>query len=224
MTPVIVLSDGYIANGSEPWKIPGVKELKKFKKSLPKSATKEEKFQPYERNSNLVREWASPGLAGFEHRIGGLEKKPGSGAVSYDPDDHAEMSRIRDQKVKKISELLPEEEFIQGNADDECLVLGWGSTYGAIETAVTNLRSQGASVAHVHLRHIFPFKKNLGDILRQFDSILIPELNGGQLAKLIRDEFLLDPISYTKLEGLPLTVDEITSEIQKNLAHHVSTL
>ena len=219
MTPVIVLSDGYIANGAEPWKIPGGDELRKFNIRSVDTNKVPETYLPFERDENLVRKWAIPGQAGFEHRIGGLEKKPISGAVSYDPDDHSEMTRIRDQKIKNIAEMMDSEQFIIGNEKDECLVLGWGSTYGAIETAVTNLRAQGHSVAHIHLRHVFPFRKNLGEMLRQFDKIIIPELNGGQLAKLIKAEFLIEPISYTKVEGLPLTVDEISNEILKTLEH-----
>jgi 2-oxoglutarate ferredoxin oxidoreductase subunit alpha len=218
MTPVIVLSDGYIANGAEPWRIIPPDELKKF--NIPKvSDTEADTFLPYQRDEKLVRKWAIPGQAGFEHRIGGLEKHPETGAVSYDPDDHEKMVKERAEKVARIADDWGDEKFINGSIHDELLVLGWGSTYGAIETAVTELRSEGEPVAHIHLRNLFPFRNNLGDLLSAFDKIIIPELNGGQLAKVIRDQFLINPISYSKVQGLPLTVDEIKSVI-KNTLHH----
>ena len=193
MTPVIFLSDGYIANGAEPWKYPESKELPpievKFKKELGHS---EEIFRPYARDEKLVRPWAIPGFAGLEHRVGGLEKENITGNVSYDPENHQIMVKLRQEKIDKIADYIPEQKIDNGPEEGQVLMVGWGSTYGAIKSAVADLLKQGCSVSHVHLRYVRPFPKNLGEILKNFEHVLIPELNNGQLIKIIRDQYLVD--------------------------------
>jgi 2-oxoglutarate ferredoxin oxidoreductase subunit alpha len=218
MTPVVFLSDGYIANGSEPWKFPESKDLSpievKFKSSREES---DEQFQPYLRDEKLVRPWAIPGTAGLEHRVGGLEKQNITGNVSYDPENHELMVKIREEKIEKIADYIPEQQIDNGPQKGKVLVLGWGSTYGAIKSAVVDLVKQGEQVAHVHLRYIRPFPKNLGAIIKNFDKILIPELNNGQLIKIIRDKYLVDAKGLNKIKGIPFTKAEITDEIKKLL-------
>src|SRR5205085_8591824 len=173
MTPVIFLSDGYIANGAEPWRFPKSDELPsidvKFKTA---PAEGEEKFQPYLRDEKLVRPWAIPGVAGLEHRIGGLEKQNITGNVSYEPENHQVMVKIRQEKVDRIANYIPEQKIDNGPEKGKVLVLGWGSTYGAIKTAVAELLTEGHSIAHAHLRYLRPFPKNLGDILKNFETVL----------------------------------------------------
>lgn len=216
MTPVIFLSDGYIANGAEPWKFPESKDLPpievNFKTEL---GHNEEIFQPYLRDEKLVRAWAVPGYAGLEHRVGGLEKQNITGDVSYDPENHQLMVKIRQEKVDKIADYIPEQEIDNGPSEGKILVLGWGSTYGAIKSAVIELLSEGKSVSHIHLRYIRPFPKNLGSLLKNFEHILIPELNNGQLIKVIRDQFLVDAKGLNKIMGVPFTRQEIVDEIKK---------
>jgi 2-oxoglutarate ferredoxin oxidoreductase subunit alpha len=218
MTPVIFLSDGYIANGAEPWKFPTAEQLHpihvKFKTELGHG---EEKLQPYLRDEKLVRPWAVPGTKGLEHRIGGLEKENITGNVSYDPENHQLMIKIRQEKVDKIAEYIPEQKIDNGPAKGKVLVLGWGSTFGAIKTAVQELLSEGLQVAHAHLRYLRPFPKNLGDILKNYEKVLIPEINNGQLIKIIRDVYFVDAIGYNKIMGIPLTKTELVEEIRKYL-------
>ncbi|MEO7959972.1 MAG: 2-oxoacid:acceptor oxidoreductase subunit alpha [Ginsengibacter sp.] len=219
MTPVIFLSDGYIANGAEPWKYPESKDLPpievNFKTEL---GHHEEVFQPYLRDENLVRPWAIPGYAGLEHRVGGLEKQNITGNVSYDPENHQLMVKLRQQKIDKIADSIPEQKIDNGSDKGELLVLGWGSTYGAIKTAVRDLIDEGYSVSHTHLRYVRPFPKNLGDILRNFEQVLIPELNNGQLIKIIRDQYLVDAKGYNKVMGIPFSKHELVDEIKKLLS------
>lgn len=219
MTPVIFLSDGYIANGAEPWKFPQSKDLPKievnFKKEL---GHNEEVFQPYLRDEKLVRAWAVPGFAGLEHRVGGLEKQNITGDVSYDPDNHQLMVKIRQEKIDKIADYIPEQKIDSGVEKGKVLILGWGSTYGAIKSAVAELVAEGEPVAHTHLRYIRPFPKNLGDILKNFDQVLIPELNNGQLIKIIRDQYLVDAKGLHKIMGIPFAKQEIIDEVKKMLA------
>lgn len=214
MTPVIFLSDGYIANGAEPWLFPKAEDLPeitvRFKKEL---AADEEKFFPYKRDENLVRDWAVPGTKGLEHRIGGLEKEDLTGNVSYDPDNHQHMVKTRQAKVDKIADYIPLQTLDSGPEKGDVLVLGWGSTYGAIKTAAALLQSQGRSVAHAHLRHLRPFPKNLGEILRNYKHVLIPEINNGQLIKIIRDQYLIDAKGYNKIKGTPMTQTELVEAI-----------
>ena len=216
MTPVIFLSDGYIANGAEPWKYPESKDLPpievKFKKEL---GHNEEFFQPYLRDEKLVRPWAIPGFAGLEHRVGGLEKENVTGNVSYDPENHQTMVRIRQEKIDKIADYIPEQEIDNGPEKGKVVVLGWGSTYGAIKSAVAEVLNEGGLVSHAHLRYVRPFPKNLGQILRNFDHVLIPELNNGQLIKIIRDQYLVDAKGYHKIMGIPFTKHELIDEIKK---------
>ena len=218
MTPVILLSDGYIANGAEPWKFPAADDLPaievKFKTSL---AEGEEKFLPYKRNEKLARPWAIPGTAGLEHRIGGIEKQHETGNVSYDPENHEFMVKMRQAKVDKIADYIPLQKIDSGAANGKVLVLGWGSTYGTIKSAVLQLQSQGKSVSHAHIKYMRPFPKNLGEILAGFETILIPEINNGQLIKIIRDQYLVDAKAYNKIMGIPITKLELVTAIESYL-------
>lgn len=219
MTPVIFLSDGYIANGAEPWKFPQSKDLPtievKFKTEL---AEDEQKFQPYRRDEKLVRPWAVPGTPGLEHRIGGLEKEDITGNVSYDPDNHQHMILTRQAKVDKIADYIPLQQLDSGPSSGRVLVLGWGSTYGAIKSAVAELQQQGKSVSHAHLRHLRPFPKNLGSLMQQFEHVLIPEINNGQLIKIIKSEFLTPATGFNKIKGVPITRTELVHVINDLLA------
>lgn len=216
MTPIIMLSDGYIANGAEPWKFPKAEDLKpirvKFKTELD---PEEEKFLPYKRDEKLVRPWAIPGTAGLEHRIGGLEKQNVTGNVSYDADNHQVMVKIRQEKVDKIADYIPLQQIDTGEEKGKVLVLGWGSTYGAIKSAVIELRSQGYEVSHAHLRYLRPFPKNLGEILKNFEHVLVPEINNGQLVKIIRDQYLVDAKGYNKIMGVPITKTELVARVME---------
>ncbi len=218
MTPVIFLSDGYIANGAEPWKFPTSDQLApihvKFKTELGHG---EEKLKPYLRDEKLARPWAVPGTPGLEHRIGGLEKENITGNVSYDPENHQLMVKIRQQKVDMIADYIPEQKIESGPEKGKVLVLGWGSTYGAIKTAVQELLDEGKEVAHAHLRYVRPFPKNLGTILRNYEKVIIPEINNGQLIKIIRDQYLIDAVGYNKITGVPLTKTELVEELRKYL-------
>ncbi|MBS1916232.1 MAG: 2-oxoacid:acceptor oxidoreductase subunit alpha [Bacteroidetes bacterium] len=218
MTPVILLSDGYIANGAEPWKFPKSDELHpievKFKKELSEGETQ---FLPYQRDEKLVRPWAIPGTPGFEHRIGGLEKQNITGNVSYDPENHQLMVKIRQEKVDKIAEYIPLQKLDSGPEKGKLLVLGWGSTYGAIKSAVAELQHEGYAVSHAHLRYIRPFPKNLGNILKNFDQVLIPEINNGQLIKIIRDRYFVDAKGHNKIMGVPITKTELVMKLHEML-------
>lgn len=218
MTPVIFLSDGYIANGAEPWCFPNSADLKpievQFKKGL---GTDEEKFLPYLRDEKLVRPWAVPGTKGLEHRIGGLEKEDITGNVSYDPDNHQHMVKIRQEKVDRIADYIPLQTLDSGPEQGDVLVLGWGSTYGAIKSAVAELQAQGKAVSHAHLRYVRPFPKNLGSMLHNFKKVLIPEINNGQLIKIVRDQFLIDAKGYNKVKGTPITRTELAAAISELL-------
>ena len=218
MTPVILLSDGYIANGAEPWKFPAAADLPaievKFKTSL---AEGEEKFLPYKRDEKLARPWAIPGTAGLEHRIGGIEKQHETGNVSYDPENHQFMVKMRQAKVDKIADYIPLQTIDSGANKGKVLVLGWGSTYGTIKSAVLQLQSQGKSVSHAHIKYMRPFPKNLGEILAGFETILIPEINNGQLIKIIRDQYLVDAKAYNKIMGIPITKLELVTAIESYL-------
>jgi len=216
MTPVIFLSDGFIANGAEPWKFPKSSELHKIEvKFKTQLGDHEEKFQPYLRDEKLVRPWAVPGTAGLEHRIGGIEKQNITGNVSYDPDNHQLMVKVREEKVEKIAQYIPEQKLDSGRAKGKVLILGWGSTYGAIKSAVHELLNEGYAVAHAHLRYVRPFPKNLGDILKNYEHVLIPEINNGQLIKIIRDKYLIDAKGYNKIMGIPITKGELIEEVKR---------
>jgi 2-oxoglutarate/2-oxoacid ferredoxin oxidoreductase subunit alpha len=219
MTPVILLSDGYIANGAEPWKYPSSEQLApihvKFKTELGHG---EEKFQPYVRDEKLARPWALPGTPGLEHRIGGLEKENNTGNVSYDPENHQLMVKLRQDKVDKIADYIPEQQIDNGPEKGDLLVLGWGSTYGVIKTTVEQLLAEGHSVAHAHLRYVRPFPKNLGEILSSYKTVVIPEINNGQLVKIIRDKYLIDAKAYNKVMGIPITKTELVEYLKQILA------
>jgi 2-oxoglutarate/2-oxoacid ferredoxin oxidoreductase subunit alpha len=218
MTPVIFLSDGYIANGAEPWKFPKTADLPPIKVNLKTAlAEGEEKFQPYSRDEKLARPWAVPGTPGLEHRIGGLEKQNISGNISYDPANHQEMVKIRQEKVDRIADYIPLQKLDSGPEKGKVLVLGWGSTYGAIKSAVSDLLQEGIAVSHAHLRYVRPFPKNLGEILKNFEKVLIPEINNGQLIKIVRDQFLVDAKGYNKIMGVPITKSEMKEKIRELL-------
>ena len=193
MTPVLLLSDGYIANGAEPWRFPQAENLPEIKVNFKRELEEgETKLMPYKRDEKLVRPWAIPGTPGLEHRIGGIEKQDITGNVSYDPDNHQHMVKTRQAKVDMIANYIPDQKLDSGPDKGKVLVLGWGSTYGAIKSAVAELQSQGKSVAHAHIRYVRPFPKNLGEILKNYETILIPEINNGQLIKIIRDQYMVD--------------------------------
>ncbi len=214
MTPVLLLSDGYLANGSEPWPVPKVKDLPKIPV---KFATDPESYSPYLRDEKtLARPWAIPGTPGLEHRIGGLEKDSITGNVSYDPRNHEYMTRMRAEKVEKIVDDIPPTE-IDGAEKGELLVVGWGSTAGTIKTAVEHKQNQGKSVSRIHLRYLNPLPKDLGGILRNFKKILVPEINAGQLIHVLRGKYLLPVVGLNKIQGLPFFSTEIEDKIDELL-------
>lgn len=212
MTPVMILSDGYIANGAEPWSIPSIDSLPEIQ---PEYATDPEGFQPYNRSAEtLARPWALPGTPGLEHRIGGLEKQSGTGNVSYDPQNHQIMCQTRADKVLRMQADIPD---LETHGDDGgLLVLGWGSTYGAIRSAVDQAREDGIQCAHAHIRYLNPFPKNLEEVLRRYDRVLVPEMNLGQLIRLIRAEFLIEAVGCNKIQGQPFLTSEIAAAIREN--------
>jgi len=214
MTPVILLTDGYIANGSEPWRFPSEDELKPIDaKFLDKPNSDDGMLLPYKRNEKLVRPWIKPGTKGLEHRIGGLEKENETGNVSYAPLNHEKMIQLRAAKIEKIADYIPIAIPDSGKEKAKLLVLGWGSTYGAIKTSVRECITEGYDVAHIHLRHINPFPKNLGELLKGYEKILIPEMNSGQLLQLIRAKFLIPALGLSKVQGLPFTTIELKEKI-----------
>lgn len=214
MIPVMYLSDGYLANGSEPWKFPQEKDLKDIKVRFePPRENSDEPFLPYLRDENHVRSWAIPGTEGIEHRVGGLEKEDGTGNVSYDPDNHEKMVKLREAKRNKVADFIPLQKIDQGNTTGEVLVLGWGSTYGSIRTAVGQLRRDGMDISHAHLNYISPFPRNLEELLRGFERVIVPEINNGQLVRLIRDEFLIPAKPINKIKGRPFGVQELKDSI-----------
>jgi 2-oxoglutarate ferredoxin oxidoreductase subunit alpha len=212
MTPVMVLTDGYLANGSEPWRIPSVADLPKVEVDHPGPAVNGDAFLPYKRNERLARPWAIPGTPGLMHRIGGLEKQDVTGNVSYDPENHEHMCQTRAQKVAHIADDIPLQ-TLDGSDKGDLLVLSWGGTYGACATAVHEVQAAGKKVSHCHLRYLNPFPKNLEQILRSFERVMIPELNLGQLNMMIRSMFLLDTIGLNKIQGKPFSVAEIVEKI-----------
>jgi 2-oxoglutarate ferredoxin oxidoreductase subunit alpha len=224
-TPVILMSDGYLANGSEPWLIPDVATLPdlstefSFATSADAGADGGE-FAPFLRDPvTMARPWAIPGTPGLEHRIGGIEKADGAGTISYDPDNHDLMVRTRAAKIEGIAASIPPIEVEDPTGDAKVLILGWGSTYGSIGAAVRRARRAGHSVAQAHLRHLNPFPANLGDVLRRYDRVLVPEINLGQLALLLRGRFLVDVISYNRVRGLPFRAAELAAAIEEVIAH-----
>jgi 2-oxoglutarate ferredoxin oxidoreductase subunit alpha len=215
MIPVICLTDGYIANGAEPWRFPTADELPEIKVNFKKQLDEgEEKLQPYKRDEKLARPWAIPGTPGLEHRIGGLEKQDITGNISYDNENHQHMVQLRQEKVDRIADYVPEQQMDSGDSTGKILVLGWGSTYGAIKSACAELQAAGHAVSHAHLRYVRPFPKNLGKIIKGFDKVLIPEINNGQLIKIIRDQYMVDAIGFNKIKGIPITKTELVEKIR----------
>ena len=228
MVPVLLLTDGYIANGSEPWPVPSADGFEPIAVSHPAARpdnvdggdalldgntdAASGDFLPYERDENLARPWAIPGTKGLEHRLGGLEKQDGTGNVSYDPANHQHMTRLRAEKVAKVADFVPELEA-DGDTDAELLVLGWGGPYGAIATAVRNARAEGKKVARAQLRYLNPMPKNTAEVLSRFKHVLIPELNDGQLRLLIRGKFAVDAKGLNKVQGKPFLVEEVERAI-----------
>jgi 2-oxoglutarate ferredoxin oxidoreductase subunit alpha len=212
-TPVFLLSDAYLANGSEPWLIPDIGAYPSFDAGFATAPNDGERFLPYRRDAEtLARPWAIPGTPGLEHRIGGLEKEDVTGNISYDPDNHDAMTRLRAQKVAGIAAGIPELEVDDPDGAG-LLVLGWGGTYGPIAAAVRRVRAQGGKVAHAHLRYLNPFPRNTGEVLKGYDRVLIPEMNLGQLLKLVRAEFLVDAIGYNRVRGVPFRTSELADAI-----------
>jgi 2-oxoglutarate ferredoxin oxidoreductase subunit alpha len=223
-TPVILLSDGYLGNGSEPWRIPDVSELPDLSAAFAFATAADQPeqgdFRPFTRDpQTLARPWAIPGTPGLEHRIGGIEKADGSGNISYDPDNHDLMVRTRAAKIEGIANSIPPLEVDDPTGHARLLVLGWGSTYGSIGAAVRRARRAGQDVAQAHLRHMNPFPANLGEVLRRYDKVLVPEINLGQLALLLRGKYLVDVISYNRVRGLPFRAAELAEAIEEVLTH-----
>ncbi|GAA3110455.1 2-oxoacid:acceptor oxidoreductase subunit alpha [Streptosporangium carneum] len=216
-TPVMLLSDGYLANGSEPWKVPSAAELPDISTEFATAPNGEDgsTFLPFKRDTEtLARPWAIPGTAGLEHRIGGIEKADGTGNISYDPGNHDKMVRLRQAKIDGIAQDIPPLEVDDPDGDARVLVIGWGSTYGPIAAAVRRIRKSGGKVAQAHLRHLNPLPANTGEVLRAYDKVLLPEINLGQLALLLRARFLVDIISYNRVRGLPFKAEELAGVIQ----------
>jgi 2-oxoglutarate ferredoxin oxidoreductase subunit alpha len=214
MTPVICLTDGYLGNGAEPWKIPDADKLPEIPVTFAKDKAT---FHPYSRDEKtLARPWALPGTPGLEHRIGGLEKQHITGNISYDPDNHDFMIKKRAEKIEKIADDIPLQE-VDGEKNGEMAVVGWGSSYGAIVTAVENCREKGHPISHIHLRYLFPFPKNLGELLSGFKKILVPEINNGQLIRLLREKYLIDAVGFNSIKGQPLGSEEIEETIASML-------
>ncbi|MCO4700678.1 2-oxoglutarate oxidoreductase subunit KorA [Streptomyces sp. RO-S4] len=218
-TPVFLLSDGYLANGSEPWRIPELEELPDLKVRFaqgPNHTTSDgaEVFWPYKRDPHtLARPWAVPGTPGLEHRIGGIEKQDGTGNISYDPANHDFMVRTRQAKIDGIA--VPDLQVDDPDGDARLLVLGWGSTYGPITAAVRRIRKEGGRIAQAHLRHLNPFPPNLGEVLRGYDKVVIPEMNLGQLATLVRAKYLVDARSYNQVNGMPFKAEQLATALKE---------
>jgi 2-oxoglutarate ferredoxin oxidoreductase subunit alpha len=221
MTPVMLLTDGYIANGSEPWRIPNVADLPKVEVRHPGPRENGDVFLPFQRDERLARPWAIPGTPGLEHRIGGLEKQDVTGNVSYDPANHQHMVNTRAKKVANIAHDMPPQK-LDGPATGDLLVLSWGGTSGACATAVHNVQAKGKAVTHCHLRYLNPLPKELGDILKRFKTVLIPELNLGQLRTIIRANYLVDAIGLNKVQGKPFSVGEVVDTIERLLRGDLS--
>ena len=215
MTPVVLLSDGYLANGSEPWKIPNVKDLDPIEVKFAKNSKSKDVFLPYERDEEtLSRPWAIPGTPGLEHRVGGLEKAENTGHVSYDPDNHQRMVELRQEKVNRIQNDISKTEVF-GDKNGDVLIISWGGTYGSCRSAVETLHEEGKSVAHAHLRWISPLPKDLGEIIIKFKNVLVPEINMGQLIKLIRSEYLVDAKGLNQVTGRPISATRIIENVNQ---------
>ncbi len=212
MTPVILLSDSFLANGAEGWKFPPIEQMPPIKSTLIKEY-KESTFSPYKRNEKLARNWAVPGNPNTIHRIGSLEKNPETGNVSYFPEDHQKMTDIRKQKIENIADSIPAQKIDNGVEKGDVLVVGWGSTYGVIKTVVDNMVKSGYNVGHTHIKYMNPLPQNLEDLFKRFKKILVPELNTGQLIKVLREKYLIPAVGYNKVQGIPMTQTELTNKI-----------
>jgi 2-oxoglutarate ferredoxin oxidoreductase subunit alpha len=213
---VLLLSDGYLANGAEPWRVPDVDTLPDLRSAVGFASANGAEFQPFARDEQtLARPWAIPGTAGLEHRIGGLEKAEGSGNISYDPDNHHRMTEIRQAKIDGIAASIPALEVDDDGAGAAArvLILGWGSTFGPIHAAVRRVRARGLHVARAHLRHLNPFPPNTGEVLRRYDRVLVPEMNMGQLQLLLRARYLVDVRGIHQVTGLPFTSQSLEERI-----------
>jgi 2-oxoglutarate ferredoxin oxidoreductase subunit alpha len=218
MVPVMLLTDGYIANAAEPWRVPDMSGYQPFPVSYFETAPAEgEGVMPYVRNADLARPWIKPGTPGLEHRIGGIEKQPGTGNIDYSPVAHEEMTFERANKVLKVAETIPDQEVCLGETSGKLAVVGWGSTYGPIHQAVRRARNRGLDVSHIHIRHIWPMPKNMSALLKGFEHILVPEMNMGQLKTVLRDQFLVDAKPLSKVAGQPFRIAEIEQAIDEAL-------
>lgn len=217
MTPVMLLTDGYIANAAEPWMVPDLESYKPFPVEFLESVP-EGGFKPYSRDHKLKRPWVKPGTPGLLHRIGGIEKEVDTGHINYAPANHQAMTDIRSAKVGGVADSIPDQVVEQGGSGAKLAVVGWGSTYGPIKQAVRRKRAEGVDVAHIHIRHIWPLPKNMGELLKSFDNVIVPEMNTGQLKTLLRDQFLVDAKPVNKVSGQPFTIAEIEAAIQEALA------
>jgi 2-oxoglutarate ferredoxin oxidoreductase subunit alpha len=215
MTPVILLTDGYLANAAEPWPVPDLDAIPEFPVHF---RTEKEGFHPFVRDpETLARAWAVPGTEGLEHRIGGIEKNYNSGHISYDPENHQKMTRVRAEKIARIAGDIPLQTTTLGPARGKVAVVGWGSTYGPIRAAVARCRNEGMDVSHIHVRYLNPFPRNLGDLLRGFDRVLVPEMNNGQLVTILRSTYLIPAEGFSKVTGKPFKVSELVSAIRAAL-------
>lgn len=217
MTPVMLLTDGYIANAAEPWKVPDTSKLEPFPVKFLEQAP-ESGFKPYGRDAKLARPWVKPGTPGLLHRIGGIEKQVDTGHIDYAPGNHQAMTDLRAAKVAGIADHIPEQGVEIGETSGKLVVVGWGSTFGPIHQAVRRARARGLDVHHIHLRHISPMPKNLGALLKSYEKILVPEMNTGQLKTVLRDQYLVDAKPLNKVSGQPFRIAEIEAAIESALA------
>jgi 2-oxoglutarate ferredoxin oxidoreductase subunit alpha len=218
MTPVMLLTDGYIANAAEPWKVPDMSGYAPFPVAFHTDPPAEgEGVNPYARDEKLARVWIRPGSPSLTHRIGGIEKNVGTGHIDYAPDNHQAMTTLRAAKVLGVADSIPEQEVTLGEPGGRLAVVGWGSTFGPIHQAVRRARARGADVSHIHIRHIWPLPRNLGDLLKNYERIIVPEMNTGQLKTLLRDQFLVDARPVNKVSGQPFKIAEIEAAIEEAL-------
>jgi 2-oxoglutarate ferredoxin oxidoreductase subunit alpha len=217
MTPVMLLTDGYIANAAEPWKVPDMSGYKPFPVSY-LDQVPEGGFKPYSRDNKLARPWVKPGTPGLLHRIGGIEKQVDTGHINYAPANHQAMTDLRKAKVDGIADHIPDQDVTLGGAGGKLAVVGWGSTFGPVHQAVRRARAKGLDVSHIHIRHIWPMPKNLGDLLKSYDRVIVPEMNTGQLKTVLRDQYLIDAQPVNKVSGQPFRIAEIEAAIEGALA------
>jgi 2-oxoglutarate/2-oxoacid ferredoxin oxidoreductase subunit alpha len=217
MTPVMLLTDGYIANAAEPWLVPDMDAYKPFPVEFMESAPNG-RFLPYERTESGGRPWVKPGTPGLMHRIGGIEKAQNSGHIDYSPANHELMTKLRKMKIDGIADDMPEQDVTLGEDSGKLVIVGWGSTFGPIHQAVRRARAKGQDVHHIHVRNIWPLPRNLGDLLKRYEKIIVPEMNTGQFKTVLRDQFLVDARPLNKVSGQPFTIAEIEAAIEKALA------